>query len=468
MREKRVSERAHQNDYRVQDKTMLSFYFFLFLSSLPFLFAFVVAMSVIDESAPVSSPSSSSSSSSSSCFSCSSPHVLYSCPSCSSPSCSLSCVQSHKLSLSCNGRRARSTFVPVSQMSDALLSSDLFFLDETRRALDASARLPVLARHKRKRETVAGIDSLSLSSLSPFSSLSTSPRFLSLQRAATLQGIRLMLMPEGMKRHESNQSCLNAQTRDIEWTVELKMQRNLYPSSSFSSSPSSSPSLVCLSDPVPSSSSIVAPNTTVSDAETSLTCVLDRVSQSLSWHSLFCWLYRASRSLSPSDSEDEEERKELKALSRVRFRASLDSSTLSCLKSFLPDDEHIASSMSLLIYVPMRSIALGPSFYRLSWSSVSIGESLRHCTLLEYPTVLVVPSSLCSSFVFANEISSNPVHEMRGKQEEKEEKETKERSGIAKKADSVVVPPSSLSVSSFMSSLLPEMSARLIEDSVEI
>eukprot|EP01024_Parvocaulis_polyphysoides_P015400 TRINITY_DN16719_c0_g2_i2.p1 TRINITY_DN16719_c0_g2~~TRINITY_DN16719_c0_g2_i2.p1 ORF type:complete len:261 (-),score=23.25 TRINITY_DN16719_c0_g2_i2:62-844(-) len=55
----------------------------------------------------------------------------YKCPGCDTRTCSLDCCNTHKEQKNCNGKRKRSTYVPMNQFSDDLIVKDYKFLQET-------------------------------------------------------------------------------------------------------------------------------------------------------------------------------------------------------------------------------------------------------------------------------------------------------------------------------------------------
>lgn len=75
------------------------------------------------------------------CQECRKREFCYQCPRCSFRSCSLACCRAHKERTACTGRRDRTAFVRLSQMSDQTVTSDYHFLEDVLRNVDTGKRI---------------------------------------------------------------------------------------------------------------------------------------------------------------------------------------------------------------------------------------------------------------------------------------------------------------------------------------
>ena len=75
------------------------------------------------------------------CQECQVQEFCYQCPRCSFRSCSLTCCRAHKERLACNGKRDRTTFCRLSQMTDQTITSDYHFLEDVLRNVDTGKRI---------------------------------------------------------------------------------------------------------------------------------------------------------------------------------------------------------------------------------------------------------------------------------------------------------------------------------------
>jgi hypothetical protein len=79
------------------------------------------------------------------CNVCGDRERLYKCPRCGVFSCSLACCKRHKVEKSCNGRRDRSAFVPMSGFGDANLRNDYHFLEDLLQTKESAKRTLTLS-----------------------------------------------------------------------------------------------------------------------------------------------------------------------------------------------------------------------------------------------------------------------------------------------------------------------------------
>ena len=158
------------------------------------------------------------------CSTCGATPSKYRCPCCSTPSCSLPCVSSHKSTTQCTGKRPRSTFVPLPSFTSTQLQHDLFFLEEVGRQTATSLRHPLVKRIARDVRDRAGEEGEG-GQVVAFASGGVSGRFVALQRECARRGVRVMVMPEGMRRHQQNSSVYQARTGELLWRVEWLLDR---------------------------------------------------------------------------------------------------------------------------------------------------------------------------------------------------------------------------------------------------
>jgi hypothetical protein len=77
-----------------------------------------------------------------SCQECHQNEFLYQCPRCSFRSCSLACCQAHKKQTGCNGKRDRTgVFMPMGRMDDSTVNSDYHFLEDVLGQVESGKRL---------------------------------------------------------------------------------------------------------------------------------------------------------------------------------------------------------------------------------------------------------------------------------------------------------------------------------------
>jgi len=151
------------------------------------------------------------------CETCERTLCRYRCPSsaCNALTCSVACFQRHKADRQCEGRAARSDFVPLAAMSDAVLSRDVALLNEISHCVDAGRRNPA-TRDSGKRRRAAG-SSHGSASFAPVWPLRVQELLKQCRRRCT----NLRIMPDGMKRHAENTSMFVFKDRCIAWRVEF-------------------------------------------------------------------------------------------------------------------------------------------------------------------------------------------------------------------------------------------------------
>lgn len=219
------------------------------------------------------------------CDICHTNEVLYHCPRCSTSTCSLRCCKAHKTTLKdgrttvvCNGKRDRTAFRSLNGFDDAQLASDYHFLEDVLNLSEGSKRLyegiapgssgastkrpkwnkgtqgldsifsdvpahPLLQAkdgkgiveviangiHDEHDITAASDECKALTICSPGQATALQHNRLStkthnvdvLVRQAELKGINLLRMPNGMSRRSSNTSKYNKKSDTITWKIEL-------------------------------------------------------------------------------------------------------------------------------------------------------------------------------------------------------------------------------------------------------
>ena len=156
------------------------------------------------------------------CAACSAAAPRYRCPGCSAMSCSLQCVGAHKEQSGCTGKRPRSSYVPLHSFTANQLQHDLFFLEEVARNAHSAQRHPLIPHSltKRSAHSREGEDEEGQEGLGAFTARDVSGRYLALQRACVRLGVKLLVMPSGMRRHSLNTSAWNARDGRLSWHVE--------------------------------------------------------------------------------------------------------------------------------------------------------------------------------------------------------------------------------------------------------
>ncbi|XP_052887773.1 uncharacterized protein LOC108481296 [Gossypium arboreum] len=142
------------------------------------------------------------------CEECKKKASKYKCPGCCLRTCSLPCVNAHKQRTGCTGKRNITSFVPLSRFDDNLLLSDYNLLEETKRIAESATRI----RSKLCNTTNGGHH----------------PRFKlphplrNLRTAAASRRTKLLFLPSGMSKRETNQTRFNHRKKYISWTIEWR------------------------------------------------------------------------------------------------------------------------------------------------------------------------------------------------------------------------------------------------------
>ncbi|XP_074598970.1 uncharacterized protein LOC141853501 [Brevipalpus obovatus] len=125
----------------------------------------------------------------------------YKCPCCSLRTCSASCVQAHKTVYNCSGRAAPATFKKLSNIAEADLRHDYFFLNDGDRFLGSLRRERI--------NIVRSADEL--------------PSWLKkLIYEAKMRGTRLRILPAGFKKRCENKTAYQYSLKEIHWDIELE------------------------------------------------------------------------------------------------------------------------------------------------------------------------------------------------------------------------------------------------------
>ncbi|XP_021280361.1 box C/D snoRNA protein 1 [Herrania umbratica] len=138
------------------------------------------------------------------CEECENKASKYKCPGCYLRTCSLPCVNAHKRRTGCNGRRNNTRFVRLSQFDDNLLLSDYNLLEETKRVAESA---------RRTRSKLC-------SNYFPHFKLPFVLR--TLRAAAASRRTKLLFLPAGMSKRETNQTRFHQRKKFISWTIEWR------------------------------------------------------------------------------------------------------------------------------------------------------------------------------------------------------------------------------------------------------
>uniref|UniRef100_A0A8C3GPP7 Box C/D snoRNA protein 1 n=1 Tax=Cairina moschata TaxID=8855 RepID=A0A8C3GPP7_CAIMO len=131
------------------------------------------------------------------CETCSEEEAKYRCPRCMKYSCSLLCVKKHKLALSCNGIRDKTSFISVNEFTDLNLLSDYRFLEDVGRTADAAARDLFVHRP-------------------------TTNKFINyLRNRARRHNINLKTLPIGFTKRRENSTIFNKKEQKFYWHLKL-------------------------------------------------------------------------------------------------------------------------------------------------------------------------------------------------------------------------------------------------------
>lgn len=136
----------------------------------------------------------------------------YRCPRCSTRSCCLACINQHKADMSCTGKRDRTAYVPMADLSLNHLRSDLSFLEDVETNADSARR--------QVQHTIGSGNSATAVPLAPSRLL---PHHLaSLKHQAHLRGTELLFQPPGMTKRKQNNSQWVSKKKIIIWRIELE------------------------------------------------------------------------------------------------------------------------------------------------------------------------------------------------------------------------------------------------------
>jgi ABC-type transporter Mla MlaB component len=185
------------------------------------------------------------------CVECHLETFVYQCPACHVRTCSLLCCRRHKDRTKCTGKRSRTSFLPLGNMDDHTIQSDYHFLEDVIGVVDQSKRLGRTLdvgnlrnnSHSRstfdssKRACLPAIEELDLveshplllasnesdqmgaSNIIPLQQRSPTqatchPKWRSFQQfCREYRGIELLLMPPMMARHTANRSHMLKSTK---------------------------------------------------------------------------------------------------------------------------------------------------------------------------------------------------------------------------------------------------------------
>ena len=74
------------------------------------------------------------------CEVCHATEARYRCPGCGITFCSVACSREHKTKTGCSGKRDRTAFVALGDITDTVLASDYMLLEDSQRRKDAGYR----------------------------------------------------------------------------------------------------------------------------------------------------------------------------------------------------------------------------------------------------------------------------------------------------------------------------------------
>lgn len=189
-----------------------------------------------------------------SCQECKNAPSLYQCPACGRKTCSLECCKAHKQRTGCNGKRNRTSYMPLAHMSDATMASDYHFLEDVLNNVDSGKRLlqsvggatrrSVSQQQSRKKQVDNQDDTDKLSSVHPIMKLietkdeeedggepqtkrqrTNNSKWQRLVQQAQERGTTLLLMPPGMQRHVNNTSWHHHKSDTINWKVDVNIHK---------------------------------------------------------------------------------------------------------------------------------------------------------------------------------------------------------------------------------------------------
>jgi hypothetical protein len=323
-----------------------------------------------------------------SCQECQQHEFLYQCPGCSFRSCSLACCQAHKKRTGCSGKRDRTAFLPMGRMDDSTVNSDYHFLEDVLGQVESGKRLlhqigdaantsTGTGQAKRQRQgqdsTEGGKEascSHPLIQIAEFSAARlpvavqqpttrpptqqqhSHPKWRHFQQQCTSRGVNLLLMPPGLERHKSNTSHIKKDV--LYWTVEWRIH-----------TPAATPTTATAIE-----------GTAHPDSAESM----DR-----------------SSSKSPPARV---------LLSKISEQTIVRQAIQQVELSKLSDDEDWSNYSLLLKRLPCPSHQ--PVYVEVS-DTASLATALKDMTVIEYPTIEVVPASRSTEFPRAIQDVSEPA-----------------------------------------------------------
>jgi hypothetical protein len=175
------------------------------------------------------------------CSECENGTAIYQCPKCNHRTCSMTCCQMHKQRTGCNGKRNRAPFQRLEEMNDATIRNDYFFLEDVIRNVDGGKRLvnklgavrgggtPSLITHVDPNKDIPDDNEPNLNIFHHKRQKTTTtttteflpPRWRRLVHEACRRNITLLLMPQGMTRHKTNTTYYRHQTNTLMWKLEF-------------------------------------------------------------------------------------------------------------------------------------------------------------------------------------------------------------------------------------------------------
>ena len=348
-----------------------------------------------------------------SCQECHQHEFLYQCPRCSFRSCSLACCQAHKKHTGCNGKRDRTgVFMPMGRMDDSTVNSDYHFLEDVLGQVEsgkrllrqvgeaASAEQAGQANAKRQRRgqesstdggenedaashpliqsaeasaaaaaaAAARLPGLSVQQPATTAAATKSPqqhahpKWRHFEQQCTNRGVKLLLMPPGLERHKSNKSHLKKDV--LYWTVEWRIHSL---TTTTTTATASEASATATESPTESAAR--------SSSRSPARVLLSKISEQTIVRQAIQQVEPSEKSSSTTCTADSEDVK--------------DWSNYSLLLKRLPCPSH------------------QPYYVKISDTS-TLASALKDMTVIEYPTIEVVPASRSAEFPLAIQDMSGP------------------------------------------------------------
>lgn len=163
------------------------------------------------------------------CQECKEVVAVYQCPRCNRRTCSLKCCIAHKQNTGCTGKRDRTKFQRLEEMSDTTLQSDFHFLEDVLSTVDGGKRLmKQVGANARSSGIQSLVSEISLEEQGPNKKAKIERAPLPLKWRRLVQQAKerqttLLLMPPGMQRHKSNTSQYHIASDVIFWKLEFIM-----------------------------------------------------------------------------------------------------------------------------------------------------------------------------------------------------------------------------------------------------